>query len=187
MKPATENELMPVEADYVIRQMRETDISAVVALERLIFPDAWPADSFCESLNVPDGGGLVVESKNGPARKLLAYACFYSAAGETHVTNFAVAPDYRRRGIANKMLQALYEKAQASVSDAMFLEVRASNEPARKLYENHGFQELYRRKNYYHDPREDAVVYTREFSRTSEHSAVTKSLDQSDRQNVDRP
>lgn len=178
---------MPVDIHYIVRQMRDSDIEAVVSLESEIFPDAWPAESFRESMDASDGGGLIVESRNGPARKLLAYACYYSAAGETHVTNLAVAPDYRRRGIANKILASLNEKAKTSLSDAIFLEVRASNGPAIKLYESRGFQELYRRKNYYHDPREDAVVFVLEFSSTAKHPGGAKSVNTSISQRAKKP
>lgn len=176
---------MSVDADIVVRKMRDSDINAVVALESEIFPDAWSAESFRESVNVPDGGGLIVESKNGSVRKLIAYACYYSAAGETHLTNIAVAPDHRRQGIADRILESLYQKARASNSDAVFLEVRSSNESAMKLYESHGFQELYRRKNYYHDPREDAVVYVREISNTANNSSASEALSPLDKQSRD--
>ena len=60
---------MQVDDNSVVRQMRDSDIDAVVSLESEIFPDAWPAESFRESVGVPDGGGLIVESGNGPAKK----------------------------------------------------------------------------------------------------------------------
>lgn len=176
---------MPVDTDLVVRKMRDSDINAVVALESEIFPDAWPAESFRESVNGPDGGGLVVETRNGTSKKLIAYACYYSAAGETHLTNIAVAPDHRRQGIANRILESLYEKAKAAGSDALFLEVRASNETAMKLYASHGFQELYRRKNYYHDPREDAVVFVREFSNGAKRSDAGETANSPETQSRD--
>lgn len=174
---------MSADADIVVRKMRDSDIDAVVALEAEIFPDAWSAESFRESVNVSDGGGMVVESLNDVNRKLIGYACYYSAAGETHLTNIAVAPERRRQGIANKIMESLYQKAKSANSEAVFLEVRSSNESAMKFYERHGFKELYRRKNYYHDPREDAVVYVREFSDTANNSSAGETLNQTDTQN----
>ena len=77
--------------------------------------------------------------------------------------NVAVHPDYRRRGIAEKLIMALVQALKERKSHWLMLEVRASNEPAIKLYEKLGFSEVGRRKNYYDSPKEDAILMTRRF------------------------
>jgi ribosomal-protein-alanine N-acetyltransferase len=73
--------------------------------------------------------------------------------------NLLVSPAERRHGVANQLLQALLSRAAQTNSEAVFLEVRESNSPARLLYEKSGFQQTGRRKSYYSDPLEDAILY----------------------------
>jgi [ribosomal protein S18]-alanine N-acetyltransferase len=139
--------------------MCEADIPAVVEFEKEIFPDPWTSVAFEDTLDYDNGGGFVVEVDPG---EVIGYACYYSAAGETHLTNIAVGEGYRRKGVAKWLLDAIFAEARDSGSEAVFLEVRESSAGARILYEKHGFNELYRRKSYYSKPTEDAIVYVRE-------------------------
>jgi [ribosomal protein S18]-alanine N-acetyltransferase len=149
-----------------IRKMREADIPAVVEFEKDIFPDPWTKIAFEDTLDYENGGGYVVETSSGEdsgkTGGIIAYACYYSAAGETHLTNIAVAEGYRRKGVAKRLLDAIFAEARESSSAAVFLEVRESSSGAQLLYEKNGFNELYRRKSYYSKPTEDAIVYVRE-------------------------
>ena len=78
---------------------------------------------------------------------------------EGNLDNIAVAPDYRRRGVADALLGAVTGFGRAHLA-ALLLEVRASNAPAIALYEKHGFAAVGRRKNYYEAPKEDAILMT---------------------------
>jgi ribosomal-protein-alanine N-acetyltransferase len=77
--------------------------------------------------------------------------------------NVAVHPDFRRRGIAEALVNRLVEELKAIDSHSLTLEVRASNVPAISLYEKLGFSEVGRRKNYYRNPREDALIMRKEW------------------------
>ena len=77
--------------------------------------------------------------------------------------NVAVHPDYRRRGIGEKLCLALVEALKEKGNHCLTLEVRASNEPAKALYEKIGFQQVGLRKNYYRNPREDACILRKEW------------------------
>lgn len=146
--------------------MYDTDIPAIAACEREVFPDPWTEVAFRDTLDYVGGGGIVVECDGAegstPAGGIAGYACYYSAAGETHLTNIAVAESYRRKGVAKRLLDAIFAEAREAGSEAVFLEVRESNTGARNLYEQCGFSELYRRKRYYSDPTEDAIVFVNE-------------------------
>ncbi len=149
-----------------IRKMYETDIPAILVHELEIFPEPWSKVAFLDSLDFSGGGGFVVAHENGEKPKdgseIVGYACYYSVAGETHLTNIAVAESYRRKKVANRLLEAIFAEAKAASSEAVFLEVRESSVGAQKLYANHGFTELYRRRRYYSKPTEDAIVLIKE-------------------------
>ena len=77
---------------------------------------------------------------------------------ESDVMNLAVHPDYRRQGIAEKLMEALEKGLRERESKSLTLEVRASNVSAIALYEKLGFQQVGLRKNYYRNPKEDALI-----------------------------
>jgi ribosomal-protein-alanine N-acetyltransferase len=86
--------------------------------------------------------------------------CAQAVAGEWEIENVVVAAGFLRRGIANELIRALIQRAKNEAASALLLEVRESNLAARALYENNGFREVGRRRAYYKDPAEDAILYT---------------------------
>lgn len=88
--------------------------------------------------------------------EVVGFLSVQDLAGELEITNIAIHPDYQGRGLANQLMQEL-----RSYSQPIFLEVRASNQAAQNLYTKHGFEVVGRRKNYYHNPTEDAVLMKR--------------------------
>jgi ribosomal-protein-alanine N-acetyltransferase len=92
---------------------------------------------------------------------LLGFACLWSIADEAHITILAVHPDYRQRGLGQALLVALLRSAQQRGLKWATLEVRASNQAAITLYQRFGFQEAGRRKRYYQDNGEDALILWR--------------------------
>ena len=83
------------------------------------------------------------------------------AAAEWELENIVVAEEFRGRGIGTELLKELLTEAQKANSDAVFLEVRESNTASRRLYEKLGFHETGRRRDYYSNPTEDAILYGR--------------------------
>jgi len=93
------------------------------------------------------------------------FVCAKNVAGDWEIENMVVAKQGRRRGVGNGLLDELLRRVRQQAGAAVWLEVRESNEPARRLYEKHGFRETGRRRGYYKDPVEDAVLYEFRFGK----------------------
>ena len=143
----------------MIVKMSESHVKAVAELERLCFSDPWSENSVASELKNKLALWLVAEQEDGVAGYIGSQTC----GDESDVMNVAVHPDFRRRGIAETLVNALVEELKAIGSRCLTLEVRASNVPAIALYEKLGFDEIGRRKNYYRNPREDALIMRKEW------------------------
>lgn len=144
-----------------IVKMKECHVSAVAALETICFSDPWSENSVSSELKNKLSLWLVAEENGTVAGYIGSQTC----GEESDVMNVAVHPDFRRRGIAEALVNALVEELKAIGSHCLTLEVRASNAPAIALYEKMGFSEIGRRKNYYRNPREDALILRKEWEK----------------------
>ena len=137
--------------------MTARHLSAVAELERVCFPaDPWSEALYRAALENPAVAVLLALGEDGA---LLGYAVLSTVLDEGNLDNIAVAPDCRRRGVADALLSALTGFGRGRLS-VLMLEVRASNYDAIALYGSRGFRGVGRRKNYYEHPREDAVIMT---------------------------
>jgi ribosomal-protein-alanine N-acetyltransferase len=133
----------------------ERDLPAIVDIENGAFSDPWSERSFRSLLNTSHAWFVVATDA---AEQLLGYAVLLVTVPDADVANIAVAPRGRRQGTGRALLTELMTRARLSGVEAMFLEVRASNTPARALYESLGFTRVGTRRGYYREPREDAQV-----------------------------
>ena len=146
--------------DYQILPMTKEHLPQIAALEKLCFPaDPWSEALFRSALENPAVAILLAQ---GEDRAILGYAVLSTVLDEGNLDNIAVAPHCRRQGVADALLSALTGFGRGHLS-VLMLEVRASNAPAIALYEKHGFAAVGRRKNYYDNPREDALLMTLTF------------------------
>ena len=136
------------------REMRSCHVTQVAELEKLCFADPWSEKSIASELE----NDLSVWFVALDGDTVVGYVGSQTAGGETDMMNIAVHPDYRRRGIAEILIECLIPELQRRGSTALALEVRASNEPAKALYEKLGFTQVGLRKNYYRNPKEDALI-----------------------------
>ena len=142
-----------------IVKMESSHVSQVAELEALCFSDPWSETSVASELTNPLSFWLVSLEDD----RLTGYVGSQTVVGETDMMNIAVHPDFRRRGIAEALVIALVEELKKLESHCLTLEVRASNEPAQKLYEKLGFSQIGRRPKYYRNPREDALILRKEW------------------------
>jgi [ribosomal protein S18]-alanine N-acetyltransferase len=151
-------------AELEIRPMIESDLDAVVAMEVACFPDAWSRESFESEVNDPQiHWPLVAFHRN----ELIGYLVVWYVLDEAHIANICISPPYRRKGLATQLFTAALAEARRRGTRRFDLEVRVSNEQARKLYENLGFAPLGIRRRYYADNREDALLMCLRFDKPS--------------------
>jgi ribosomal-protein-alanine N-acetyltransferase len=137
-----------------IVEMNEVHVTQVAELEKCCFPDPWSERSIASELSNQLALWLVAEDNGVVA----GYIGSQTVPDESDMMNVAVHPDYRRRGIAEALVNTLCDALKERGSVSLTLEVRASNEPAKALYEKLGFEQVGRRPNYYRNPKEDALI-----------------------------
>ncbi len=141
--------------EYIIRPITSDDIDAVWDIEKMCFSVPWSRQSFVLEVEKNKCARYVVAEHSGA---VVGYGGMWLIVDEAHITNIAVHPLFRRRGIGEAILKALMAEAHRMGIDRMTLEVRASNIPAQNLYKKLGFVEVGVRKGYYSDNNEDAII-----------------------------
>ena len=143
-----------------IAPMTADHLEEVAELERICFSAPWSRAMLAEELENDCSAFLVALDETGA---VAGYAGVQVVLDEGYITNVAVRPEYRKQGVASKLLQVFLDFAEAHRLAFLTLEVRASNTAAIVLYGRKGFRSAGRRKNYYEHPTEDAVIMTRYF------------------------
>lgn len=145
--------------------MTEHDLLEVVEIEELSGISAWGWDAYHKELQSPDDVIMLVagngEPHQNPGQALAGFIVSRLVAGELHINNVAVRPESRRRGIAAQLLAAVLSQARSQGARLAFLEVRSGNAAAQGLYRRAGFEVTGRRRGYYNQPNEDALLMSR--------------------------
>ena len=139
-----------------IRPLAYADLPQVIAIERRAFPTPWSLAMFVLELSKPSG--ICLAALEGG--EMVGYLVCSRYDTVWHLMNVAVEPHRQRHGIASTLLERLFEQADKP-SEQYTLEVRTSNDAAIRLYERFGFRAAGRRRAYYHDNREDALIMWR--------------------------
>ncbi len=142
-----------------IVKLDASHVEQIVELEKICFSDPWNAASIASELNNKLSFWLTALD----GETVAGYIGSQTVLGETDMMNVAVHPAFRRQGIAESLVNALVEGLRERGSHCLTLEVRSSNEPAKKLYEKLGFSQVGRRPNYYRHPKEDALILRKEW------------------------
>jgi ribosomal-protein-alanine N-acetyltransferase len=155
-----------VKGDFEISEMTPGDLEGVCRIENEVFANPWPRSAFENDLSSDSTFCTVVRNSSG---LLVGYSCLMIVADEAHLSNIAVSMGHRRNGIGSMLMDHMIAKAELEGSRAIFLEVRSSNEDALNLYWRYDFVELYRRKDYYRKPNEDALIMVRPVGERNSH------------------
>jgi ribosomal-protein-alanine N-acetyltransferase len=137
-----------------IRNMTEDDMETVAKLEQQLFSDAWSVSMLKDCFTYSQYWCLVALEDE----EIKGYLITQIVCGEGELHRIGVRPDARRRGIADALMEQLNNKGKKDQLYQWFLEVRESNESAIALYKKWGFERLDLRKNYYHNPTENALI-----------------------------
>jgi ribosomal-protein-alanine N-acetyltransferase len=153
----------------VIRPAEQTDLPEIVRIERASFADPWSIESFLTSLELERMRFLVAEDRrdgDGDGEVgdsiLLGYVIALVLTDEAEVADLAVATGFRRRGIGGLLLDRVADELPQRGVRSLYLEVRESNVAARALYASRSFVQVGRRKGYYRNPSEDALLLMRD-------------------------
>ena len=133
-------------------------IDAVESIEKQCFSMPWSRNSLISQLPDDMHMFLVAENEQGTA---IGYVGIMYVLDEGYISNVAVAPEYRRLGIADALIKTLVSKSEEKMLSFVTLEVREGNAPAIELYSKNGFSQVGLRKNYYEKPTENAILMTR--------------------------
>ena len=137
-----------------IRPMTYGDLEQTACIEEICFRESWSASLLKESMESPWNVFLVAQE----GEELIGYGTVCVIAGEGEIQRIAVLPAFRQKGLGRELLAALEKTAKERGARAVTLEVRESNFSARRLYVSAGFMEEGRRKGYYRNPEEDAII-----------------------------
>ena len=143
-----------------ITKMTNVHVLQIAELEKLCFNDPWSEKSIASELNNRLSCWLVALDGDS----VVGYVGSQTVLGETDMMNIAVHPDYRKQGVATDLIQSLIDALSKQGSHSLMLEVRQTNEPAKNLYKSLGFETVGIRKNYYRNPRENALILRKEWS-----------------------
>ncbi len=179
----------PIETNVRVARMTLEDIPAVMQIEHLAFPRPWPEKAYRYELTENPNAHFVVARVSDASRTqaspisvlqklmglirphptlhtslasslVIGFAGMWMYVDEAHIATLATHPDWRGRGIGEAILINLMREAQRRNAVLVTLEVRAGNTAAQHLYRKYGFEEVGRRKQYYQDNHEDALIMT---------------------------
>jgi ribosomal-protein-alanine N-acetyltransferase len=137
------------------RTLGEADVDEIVAIEAAAFSNPWTRPMYLRELQNPDVSFLYVLRMDN---RIAGFCSFWLVLDEIHINNLAVRHEYRGRGLGTALLKEVLQAGANRGAERATLEVRRSNAPARRLYENLGFEVAATRPNYYVSPPEDALI-----------------------------
>jgi ribosomal-protein-alanine N-acetyltransferase len=140
----------------VTRENQDAFLNGILEIENLSFPSPWSSGTFRQEIENPISNlrALITDGS------LAGYICFWMFDTEIQLINIAVHPQQRGKGCANRLLAEMVETGVSKAMHQIWLEVRVSNHTAQQLYHRLGFEVVGRRRGYYTDTKEDAMVMT---------------------------
>lgn len=146
-------------SELILRKGEIKDAFEMAEIEKICFSEPWSEDSIISDIEHSERSFYIVAEIEG---HIVGYIGCWKIIDEGHITNVAVRPEYRRKHIAENLINVMISVTEDEDISSWTLEVRESNEPAKALYSKLGFKDAGRRKGYYPDTKEDAIIMWRE-------------------------
>lgn len=150
--------------DVTIIPISVVEIDSIVILDHLCFDGLWSIDSYRRELDNDNSHFLAItvdQDLEPETNGIIGFGCFWAILDEAHITLLGIHPQYQGRGLGQLLLCSLLDRSREIEMARATLEVRDSNQSALHIYEKYGFQTVGRRKKYYQDTGEDAVIMWR--------------------------
>ena len=154
-------EQLSIAAVGTIRDATHSDLSAIIALEGRCFQYPWPDEAFAQELKNAWSTTEVVEKRGGI---IVAFIVYWIVEDELHLLDIAVEPELQGQGLGHSLMEHLEQICELDELTFITLEVRVGNEAAVRLYKRMGYDVIHRRKRYYVDNGEDALVMAKVLS-----------------------
>jgi [ribosomal protein S18]-alanine N-acetyltransferase len=138
----------------------EADLDAILGIDRVSFPEPWTRAMYEDERRHPDRSFLAVWKQ--PDDAVAGYISFWVIVDEVHINNVAVRPEARGRGVGRQLVEFAMRHGASRGATRVFLDVRSANQPARRLYERLGFEQVGMRRGYYGHPLDDALILARD-------------------------
>ena len=143
--------------EALLRVASEADLEAILQIERDVFTDPWSPESFAPEFSDPYTWFRLLELDG----LVVGYVVARIVAQQGEIATIAVHPAHRSLGFGGRLLDAAIAASEAALCEGVWLEVRVSNQAAKRLYDSRGFEPIGRRRGYYRSPVEDALVLRR--------------------------
>jgi len=150
---------MPKRFHFKLRPMTRADLDEVLEIERRCFEQPYSREILAQELKIKSAHLRVAVRR----RQILGYIDFWLVHDEMELISIAVHPDFKRRGIGERLMRAMFRFAEQNGARFIYLDVRRSNAPAQGLYEKFGFVRAGVRRRYYSDNQEDAIIMKKVF------------------------
>lgn len=149
---------MHIDKDIIIRKAISKDINAIIKIEQQRFPNPWKKDFFAREIGHDIAFFYVAEDPE--THGIIGYIIFWIIQEIVELHKIAAALDTSKKGIGKKLFNFMLETSKEKKAEKIFLEVRKSNAKAIKFYQSNNCQYTGNRKDYYNNPKEDALLYT---------------------------
>ena len=153
--------------NYRILPLEKKDLFAVLEIEQQSYPFPWTEEQFLQEIDNP----IATVELLWCGKQLAGYLCYWLIAGELQILNVATARQFRRQGVAGKLMEHVFDDCRKNGLERAWLEVRATNVAAIDLYQKQGFVADTVRAGYYRDG-EDALLMVRDFCASSADGSI---------------
>ena len=144
-----------------LKKLEKKELPQVLALDQICFGGFWSLDGYEREIDSPNSTLLVITISDNEETKVIGLGCFWAILEEAHITLLAIHPDFQGQGLGKLLLASLLEDAVKRKLERATLEVKETNHIALSLYQKFGFKIAGRRKNYYQETGEDALILWR--------------------------